>query len=107
MAASLQPQMPGQNPLDALALGSVLLHGPGTGHHQPIYAQLAQRGAAEQVKDAAELAQKVIHLSAPDMAAEMALAGWTAVTEGAEMTDQLIERAQDMLDLREEQNAAP
>ncbi|MGR3622072.1 3-deoxy-D-manno-octulosonic acid transferase [Pseudophaeobacter sp.] len=107
MASSLQPQMPGQNPLDALALGSVVLHGPGTGHHQPIYAQLAQRGAAEQVKNAAELAQKVIHLSAPDMAAEMALAGWTAVTEGAEMTDQLIERAQDMLDLREEQNAAP
>lgn len=106
LASSLLPDMPGQSPLDALALGSVVLHGPGNGHHQQIYDQLAPIQATEQVNSAQELAEMVIHLSAPDLAAEMALAGWTAVTEGAVMTDQLIERAQDMLDLREEKNAS-
>ena len=99
--------MPGQNPLDALALGSVVLHGPGTGLHQPVYSQLAQQNAVEKVETAQALADSVMRLSSPDMAAQMALAGWAAVTEGAEMTDKLIERVQDLLDLREEQNAAP
>lgn len=107
LASSLFPQMPGQSPLDALALGSVVMHGPGTGQHQEIYVQLGALGASEQIKSAQELAEMVIHLSAPDMAAEMALVGWNAVTEGAAMTDQLIERVQEILDLREEQNAAP
>ena len=57
------------------------------------------------MKTAQELAEAVIHLSAPDMAAKRALAGWTAVTEGAEITDQLIDRVQDILDLREDQDA--
>lgn len=107
MASSLHPEMPGQNPLDALALGSVVLHGPGTGLHQPVYSQLAQQNAVEKVETAQALADSVMRLSSPDMAAQMALAGWAAVTEGAEMTDKLIERVQDLLDLREEQNAAP
>jgi 3-deoxy-D-manno-octulosonic-acid transferase len=107
LASSLRPEMPGQSPLDALALGSVVLHGPGNGTHQQIYDQLSQVHATEQVNSAQELAEMVIHLSAPDLAAEMALAGWAAVTEGAVMTDQLIERVQDMLDLREEKNASP
>lgn len=105
LASSLAPEMPGQNPLDALALGSVVLHGPASGHHSVIYDQLAALKATKQVSSAEELAEMVIHLSAPDMAAKRALAGWTAVTEGAEMTDQLIERVQDILDLREDQNA--
>ncbi|WP_122074582.1 3-deoxy-D-manno-octulosonic acid transferase [Pseudophaeobacter sp. EL27] len=105
LASSLMQDMPGQNPLDALALGSVVLHGPGSGHHRAIYSQLAALKATKQVNSAQELAEMVIHLSAPDMAAKRALAGWTAVTEGAEMTDQLIDRVQDILDLREDQDA--
>lgn len=106
LASSLLPEMSGQSPVDALALGSVVLHGPGIGQHGPIYRQLARLGASEQIANTQELAEMVIHLSAPDLAAEMALAGWKAITEGAAMTDQLIERVQDMLDLREEQDAA-
>jgi 3-deoxy-D-manno-octulosonic-acid transferase len=105
LGSSLMPDMPGQNPLDALALGSVVLHGPGQGHHRVIYDELATLKATMQVDNAQALAEMVIHLSAPDMAAKRALAGWTAVTEGAEMTDHLIDRVQDILDLREDQNA--
>ncbi|WP_278922015.1 3-deoxy-D-manno-octulosonic acid transferase [Pseudophaeobacter profundi] len=107
LASSLQPQMPGQSPLEALALGTVVLHGPGCGHHQPVYDQLAPLKATKQIRTARELAEAVIHLSAPDVAARWALAGWTAVTEGAAMTDQLLEQVQDILDLREETHAAP
>ncbi|WP_253279892.1 3-deoxy-D-manno-octulosonic acid transferase [Phaeobacter sp. 11ANDIMAR09] len=105
LGSSLAQDMPGQNPLDALALGSVVLHGPGQGHHRAIYDQLAALKATKQVDNAQGLAEMVIHLSAPDMAAKRALAGWNAVTDGAEMTDQLIDRVQDILDLREDQNA--
>lgn len=106
MAGSLHRGREGHSPLDAAALGSAILHGPGTVRHQEIYAQLANCGAAECIYTPQELAEMVLHLSAPDMAAEMALAGWEAVTEGAAMTDQLIDRVQDLLDLREERNAA-
>ncbi|WP_417714026.1 3-deoxy-D-manno-octulosonic acid transferase [Pseudophaeobacter arcticus] len=105
LASSLVQDMPGQNPLDTLALGSVVLHGPGMGHHKAIYDQLAPLKATQQVNTTRELAKMVIHLSAPDMAAKRALAGWTAVTEGAEMTDHLIDKVQDILDLREDQDA--
>lgn len=105
MGGSLLRGREGHSPLDAAALGSAILHGPGTVRHQAIYAQLAQAGAAECVYTTRELAEMVLHLSAPDMAAEMALAGWQAVTEGAETTDQLIERVQDMLDTREDRHA--
>jgi 3-deoxy-D-manno-octulosonic-acid transferase len=35
---------------------------------------------------------------APDQAAAVALAGWQVVTEGAHLTDQLIDLIQDKLD---------
>jgi 3-deoxy-D-manno-octulosonic-acid transferase len=107
MGGSLLRGREGHSPLDAAALGSAILHGPGTVRHQEIYAQLTRAGAAECVYTAQELAEMVIHLSAPDMAAEMALAGWEAVTEGAAMTDELIDRVQDLLDAQEAQHATP
>ena len=94
------------NPMDAAALGSAILHGPGIGAHSALYSRLSEAGAAEMVQGKDELALKVIQLSAPDKAAEMAVAGWQVVTEGAELTDHLLERIQDMLDLQEAQHAA-
>lgn len=105
MGGSLLRGREGHSPLDAAALGSAILHGPGTVRHQEIYAQLAEVGAAECIYTAQELAEMVLHLSAPDMAAEMALAGWEAVTEGAAVTDELIDRVQDLLDEREAHHA--
>ena len=46
-----------------------------------------------------ELADEVLRLSAPDLAAEMALAGWAFVTQGSRTTDRLLEIAQDLLDM--------
>jgi len=107
MGGSLFAHLPGQSPLDALALGSVALHGPGTGLYKSSYHHLDQAGATAPVRNSKELSRQIIQLSSPDKAAEMALAGWKAVTAGAEMTDQLIELVQDILDMREESHAAP
>lgn len=57
------------------------------------------------MRSAAELSEAVVALSAPDQAAEMALAGWQSVTESAATTDILMEKVQHLLDQREDSNA--
>ncbi|PCJ05158.1 MAG: 3-deoxy-D-manno-octulosonic acid transferase [Rhodobacteraceae bacterium] len=106
LAGTLDKTANGHNPMDAAALGSAIIHGPGVGIHAPLYQRLTEAGAALVVQDQDELTVQIIRLSAPDKAAEMAVAGWQVVTEGAELTDHLLDRIQDMLDLRETHHAA-
>ncbi|WP_323777185.1 3-deoxy-D-manno-octulosonic acid transferase [Leisingera sp.] len=105
IASSLDPGAQGQSPLDAAALGSALLHGPGIHAHRDLYERLAAAGAAQPVLSQSELADTVVALSAPDKAAEMALAGWQSVTESAATADMLLEMVQTLLDQREETDA--
>ncbi|WP_264211672.1 3-deoxy-D-manno-octulosonic acid transferase [Leisingera thetidis] len=105
IASSLDPAAQGQSPLDAAALGSALLHGPGIHAHRDLYERLAKAGAAQPVQTQADMADAVVALSAPDRAAEMALAGWQSVTESAATTDTLLEKVQDLLDRREDTDA--
>jgi 3-deoxy-D-manno-octulosonic-acid transferase len=107
LAGTLETDASGHNPMDAAALGSAILHGPHVGHHAPLYDRLTKAGAALQVQGTDELAVQIIQLSAPDRVAEMAVAGWQVVTESAELTDLLLDRIQDMLDLREAHHATP
>jgi 3-deoxy-D-manno-octulosonic-acid transferase len=106
MAGTLAGSTGGHNPLDAAALGTAVIHGPRTSSHAALYRRLQEAGAALRVRNGAELANEVIRLAAPDAAAQMALAGWQVVTEGAHLTDELLERIQDLLDLREGENAS-
>jgi len=91
----------GTNPLDAAALGSAILHGPGVVSHAQAYHRLAALDAAQRINGEEELSDAVYRLSSPDRAAEMALAGWQVVTEGAVMTDNLLDKIQDLLDQSE------
>ena len=104
VGGSLQRGQNGNTPLDAAALGSAVLHGPGVLQYRSVYDRLAEVGAARQVFGVSDLAAAVERLSAPDAAAQMALAGWQLVTDGAAMTDALIEEIQAALD---EQDARP
>ncbi|WP_170571720.1 3-deoxy-D-manno-octulosonic acid transferase [Ruegeria atlantica] len=88
------------DPLAAVALGSALIHGPYVHQHQQIFDQLDQAGAARTVRSATELGDAVVELLSPDRAADMALAGWEIVSEGAPQADQLIDMVQDCLDQR-------
>ncbi|WP_085797065.1 3-deoxy-D-manno-octulosonic acid transferase [Falsiruegeria litorea] len=98
LGSSLEPGAGGQDPLTAVALGSAVLYGSHVQGHIDTYARLASAGAARAVRNANDLGSGVVQLLAPDQAAAVALAGWQVVTEGAHLTDQLIDLIQDKLD---------
>ncbi|MCF6234073.1 MAG: 3-deoxy-D-manno-octulosonic acid transferase [Rhodobacteraceae bacterium] len=98
MASSLTINDKGRSPLDAVALGSAILFGPHVTDHRETYSRLVAVGAGRSVSDADALGEAVIQLVAPDEAAAMALEGWQVVTEGAALSDHLVELVQDRLD---------
>ena len=100
IASSFASGTGGRDPEPAAALGSAVIHGPNIGLHRPSYELLRRAGAARMVLDARTLADAVTTLTAPDIAARMALAGWQAVTEGAPLMDRLIDMVLDRLDRR-------
>lgn len=102
VGSSLLTGQRGRNPFEAAALGSAVLHGPNVGYYRRNYAQLAEAGAARSVTDAETLAAAVAQLIAPDRAAQMAHAGWEVVSEGAELTNQVVEFLNETLDAAEE-----
>lgn len=105
MGSSLERGAGGRDPLISAALGSTVIHGPHVSKHQDDYDRLDQADAALQVKSATELGDGVVALLAPDRTADMALAGWQVVTEGAPQVDLLIDMVQDALDQRRTQDA--
>ena len=106
IAGTLEPGWQGNCPMEALALGSAVLHGPGVRRYQDLYKRLRKDGAAIRVSGKPEeLAAQVTRLSAPDAAAAMALAGWSLVTEGAKLTDLLVDQIQACFDAREAEDA--
>lgn len=105
MGSSLERGAGGQEPSEAIALGSAIVHGPFIHLHQDMYARLEKVGAARVVKSATELGDAVVQLLAPDRAADMALAGWQMITEGAPQADQLIDMVQEILDQRNADDA--
>jgi 3-deoxy-D-manno-octulosonic-acid transferase len=98
MGSSLVPGYNGRNPFEAATLGSAVLYGPNVRRYMPFYSRLAKAGAARIVKDAETLAAAVTRLIAPDQAAAMAHAGWDVVSQGADLTDRVIELVNNTLD---------
>jgi 3-deoxy-D-manno-octulosonic-acid transferase len=100
LGSSLIASDGGCDPLDAASLGSAVLYGPKVRHFLPSYSRLAAAGAARIVNDADALGNAVSRLIAPDQAATMAHAGWDVISEGAALTDRVIDMIQDALDDR-------
>ncbi len=105
MASSLERGDEGRDPMISVALGSAVIHGPHTRSYQAEYDRLDRAGAALQIKSATELGDGVVALLAPDRSADMALAGWQIVSEGAPQADQLTEMVHDNLDHRKATHA--
>ena len=101
LGSSLVPGYGGRDPFAAAALGSAILYGSNVGDHLEAYSRLAAAGAARIVKDADGLGTAVLRLIAPDLAASMAHSGWEVVSEGAELTDRIIDLVQSALDERQ------
>ena len=98
MASSLTEGHDGGDPREPAAHGSAILHGPHTGAHGALYALYREAGAARRVTDARALASAVEELIAPDRSAGMAHAAWDLSSQGAEVTDRIVELVQDTLD---------
>ncbi len=98
MGASLVSGFGGHNPYAPANLGSAILYGPNVGRHLESYSRFVNAGAARIVRDADTLAAAVTQLSAPDRAAQMAMAAWEIATEGASVTDKITALVHDVLD---------
>lgn len=98
MGSTLVADPGGLDPFEAAALGSAVLYGPKVRDFMPSYKRLAAAGAARIVNDATALGTAVSHLIAPDQAATMAHAGWDVISQGAALTDRVVDLVQDALD---------
>lgn len=91
----------GQNPCEAAALGSAIIHGPRVGNYADSYFRLAKAGAAIEVGSTESLAEAIGELISPDKAAEMAHAAWATNSQGAEVTDMVLKAVHDALGIEE------
>ncbi|WP_166418046.1 3-deoxy-D-manno-octulosonic acid transferase [Cochlodiniinecator piscidefendens] len=98
LGQSVKRGLRGVDPCEAAALGSAILHGPWIGDHRLIYDKLDKADAARVVHHQEGLAKMVGQLMAPDVVAEMAQAAWMIATEGAELSDALLDTMMDALD---------
>ncbi len=89
------------DPFEAAALGSAVIHGPWVGDAPWRFERLAAVSASRRVADAQGLATAVFELLAPDKAAAMAHAGWSATTESAHVVEALVERIDEALMARD------
>jgi 3-deoxy-D-manno-octulosonic-acid transferase len=73
------------------ALGSAVVHGPDIINFHHAYARLREAGATVPLHEVSDLSQRVAVLMEPDQCADMAAKGWHVVSEGAMVTDRLVE----------------
>lgn len=88
----------GHNPFEPALLGSAILFGPHVRNFIDGYRRLELAGAAVLVRNEAELSEAVVATLPPDRAAEMAAAAWAACSEGAEVTDAVLDAVGNLLD---------
>lgn len=81
-----------RNPLEPAALGSAIIYGPRPGPHGAVFGRLGAARAARAVGSAADLAEALGDLLAPDRAALAAQAAWAVASDGAEVTEKVLQR---------------
>ena len=93
LGQSMDQGAKGIDPFVPAAFGCALLYGPNVSFYEERYSRLVKEGGARMIRSAATLAQAISHLSNPTQSAKMALAAWETISEGAELTDALIDIA--------------
>ena len=101
MCSSLYPGQTGRDPNEPAAHGSAILYGPNVSRYLSGYTRYAEAGAARIVRDADTLAAAVQLLISPDQSATMAHAAWDVASQGAAVTDKILDLIQDALDVLE------
>lgn len=98
LGGSLRPGQAVCDPYTAAAHGTALIYGPHVGTNAEAFTRLINARAARIVNDKQTLGRAVIQMIAPDQAAQMAMAGWDVVTQGAHTLDRIIDLVQNRLD---------
>ena len=93
LGQSMDQGAKGIDPFAPAAFGCALLYGPNVSFYEERYSRLTKEGGARMIRGASSLAQAISHLSNPAQSARMALAAWKTISEGAEVTDALIDIA--------------
>jgi 3-deoxy-D-manno-octulosonic-acid transferase len=91
LGGSLSGEGAKRDPMEAAALGSAILHGPRVGAYATAFGRLGAARAARAVATAADLAEALGDLLSPDRAARLAGAAWAVASEGAEVTEQVLD----------------
>jgi 3-deoxy-D-manno-octulosonic-acid transferase len=97
VGGSLAP-IGGHNPFEPAALGSAILYGPHVENFADIYARLHAKKAAVEVEDVETLAAAVNYALQPHIAASLAAAAWEVSSEGADVTEHVLEHLSPLLD---------
>ncbi len=87
-----------RTPLEAAALGSAILHGAAFGAFGEAFSRLVAARATRLVTSAYTLADAVSDVLAPDKAARLAQAAWTVASDGAEVTETVIDTIRHLTD---------
>lgn len=87
-----------RSPLEPAALGSAIIYGSRPGPFGAVFGRLGAARAARAVGTAADLAEALSDLLAPDRAAKLAQAAWGVASDGADVTDKVLVRLRQSLD---------
>ena len=98
LGGSLSGMGPVRNPMEAAVLGSAILHGPKTGQSGLALGRLGAARATRAVASASGLGEALGDLLAPDRAARLAQAAWTVASDGAEVTERVMQRIRAIMD---------
>jgi 3-deoxy-D-manno-octulosonic-acid transferase len=98
LGGTLAGKGPTRNPMEAAVLGSAIMHGPKTGQSGPVFGRLGAARATRAVASASDLGEALGDLLSPDRAARLAQAAWTVASDGAEVTDTVLQRIRAIMD---------
>ncbi|MFN3993435.1 MAG: 3-deoxy-D-manno-octulosonic acid transferase [Tabrizicola flagellatus] len=98
LGGTLSGKGPVRDPMEAAVLGSAILHGPKTGQAGLVLGRLGAARATRAVASAAGLGEALGDLLAPDRAARLAQAAWTVASDGAEVTERVMQRIRAIMD---------
>lgn len=98
LGGSLNGQGPTRDPIEAAALGSAILHGTKTGRYGLVFGRLGAARATRAVGSAGDLTEALGDLLAPDRAARLAQAAWAVASDGADVTELVLERIRNLMD---------
>ncbi|MFC3085976.1 3-deoxy-D-manno-octulosonic acid transferase [Tabrizicola soli] len=98
LGGSLTSKGPLRSPMEPAALGSAILHGPRMGGYGPLFGRLGAVRGTRAVASANDLGDALGDLLAPDRAARLAHAAWALASDGAEVTEGVLNRLRNILD---------